>query len=57
MKALGLGLSMPVQSFAVRVLAGGTAVLESAPDQTVSDWRFEWQRIEDHYLSIAVRRH
>jgi 4'-phosphopantetheinyl transferase len=55
-KALGLGLSMPVQSFAVRVLPEGRAVLESVAGQSVAEWHFEWRRIDDHYLSVAYRR-
>jgi 4'-phosphopantetheinyl transferase len=55
-KALGLGLSMPVQSFAVRVLPEGRAVLESVDVQTVAEWQFEWRKVDDHYLSLAFRR-
>jgi 4'-phosphopantetheinyl transferase len=54
-KALGLGLSLPFQSFGVRVLSEGSAVLASGMGQSAAEWRFEWRKIEDHYLSIAVR--
>ena len=55
-KALGLGLSMPVQSFAVRVLPEGRAELASVDAQTVAEWHFEWRKVDDHYLSLAFRR-
>jgi 4'-phosphopantetheinyl transferase len=55
-KALGVGLSLPFQSFGVHVLSEGSAVLEPAPGQSAAEWRFEWLKVEDHYLSIAVRR-
>ncbi len=55
-KALGVGLSLPPNSYGVEVQSGGSAVLAPTLGQTAAGWRLEWQRVEDHCLSTAVRR-
>jgi 4'-phosphopantetheinyl transferase len=57
LKACGMGLSLPLDGFAVHVQAEGTAELDrlTADPTGTAPWSLRWWRLEGHYAAIAVQ--
>lgn len=55
MKGRGLGLSLPLRSFAIEPHEHGGADLVLRPDDDPGPWTFRHWRMEDHWMALAVR--
>lgn len=55
-KALGLGLSLPLDEFAVRFESDGEAVLLRQESATLNaNWQLQYWRLDEHWLALAAR--
>ncbi|MDQ5908358.1 MAG: 4-phosphopantetheinyl transferase [Pseudomonadota bacterium] len=53
-KAVGLGLSLPLDEFAVRVESEGGAVLLRQGRTMTGDWQLEQWRLDEHWLALVA---